>query len=113
MHKMFDSVFFFFSSRRRHTRFDCDWSSDVCSSDLTSTCIRQVSKFRMRHSPLFVSREINFTATGTTRYDPGCREPSEIQNWKSYFASDALIVYVRRIRVPEYKKHHHHRRVHQ
>src|SRR2546430_10296134 len=28
-------VFFFFSSRRRHTRFDCDWSSDVCSSDLS------------------------------------------------------------------------------
>src|SRR5688572_32331052 len=25
---------FFFSSRRRHTRFDYDWSSDVCSSDL-------------------------------------------------------------------------------
>src|SRR5260370_41901778 len=25
---------FFFSSRRRHTRFKCDWSSDVCSSDL-------------------------------------------------------------------------------
>src|SRR2546430_7555702 len=28
------SFCFFFSSRRRHTRFDCDWSSDVCSSDL-------------------------------------------------------------------------------
>src|SRR5688572_30983665 len=27
-------IVFFFSSRRRHTRFDCDWSSDVCSSDL-------------------------------------------------------------------------------
>src|SRR2546430_266999 len=27
-------VIFFFSSRRRHTIFDCDWSSDVCSSDL-------------------------------------------------------------------------------
>src|SRR5882762_557909 len=26
--------FFFFSSRRRHTSFKCDWSSDVCSSDL-------------------------------------------------------------------------------
>src|SRR2546427_9499316 len=26
--------FFFFSSRRRHTRFDCDWSSDVYSSDV-------------------------------------------------------------------------------
>src|SRR5436309_15526547 len=29
--------FFFFSSRRRHTRFSRDWSSDVCSSDLTLT----------------------------------------------------------------------------
>src|SRR5690242_21846198 len=27
-------IFFFFSSRRRHTRLTCDWSSDVCSSDL-------------------------------------------------------------------------------
>src|SRR5260370_1562462 len=27
---------FFFSSRRRHTRFKCDWSSDVCSSDLSA-----------------------------------------------------------------------------
>src|SRR5690606_40423040 len=27
-------VIFFFSSRRRHTRFSRDWSSDVCSSDL-------------------------------------------------------------------------------
>src|SRR6266481_8970088 len=27
-------IVFFFSSRRRHTRWNCDWSSDVCSSDL-------------------------------------------------------------------------------
>src|SRR5205085_5610250 len=32
--KLTYNFFFFFSSRRRHTRFDCDWSSDVCSSDL-------------------------------------------------------------------------------
>src|SRR5256886_10451933 len=32
--------FFFFSSRRRHTRFDCDWSSDVCSSDLSCIALR-------------------------------------------------------------------------
>src|SRR5256886_11597953 len=32
--RLYDYFFFFFSSRRRHTRFDCDWSSDVCSSDL-------------------------------------------------------------------------------
>src|SRR5437588_2856171 len=30
----FSVFFFFFSSRRRHTRSLCDWSSDVCSSDL-------------------------------------------------------------------------------
>src|SRR3989454_2009352 len=29
-------LFFFFSSRRRHTRLQGDWSSDVCSSDLLS-----------------------------------------------------------------------------
>src|SRR6476619_6595373 len=30
-------MFFFFSSRRRHTRLVSDWSSDVCSSDLIGT----------------------------------------------------------------------------
>src|SRR2546427_12182705 len=38
--------FFFFSSRRRHTRFDCDWSSDVCSSDLSA----RASAWRSRAS---------------------------------------------------------------
>src|SRR5207237_3971208 len=32
-------LLFFFSSRRRHTRFKCDWSSDVCSSDLALSII--------------------------------------------------------------------------
>src|SRR5699024_11422568 len=32
----FLSIFFFYSSRRRHTRSKRDWSSDVCSSDLNS-----------------------------------------------------------------------------
>src|SRR3712207_8477664 len=31
---MLSYMFFFFSSRRRHTRYWRDWSSDVCSSDL-------------------------------------------------------------------------------
>src|SRR5690242_21161798 len=31
---VYSFFFFFFSSRRRHTRLTCDWSSDVCSSDL-------------------------------------------------------------------------------
>src|SRR3712207_7314583 len=32
-------VFFFFSSRRRHTRYWRDWSSDVCSSDLNQSTL--------------------------------------------------------------------------
>src|SRR5688572_30898520 len=42
--------FFFFSSRRRHTRFDCDWSSDVCSSDLCATCRSIFSSVTSRRS---------------------------------------------------------------
>src|SRR2546430_5282260 len=38
------TVLFFFSSRRRHTRFDCDWSSDVCSSDLDAKRARHLSR---------------------------------------------------------------------
>src|SRR5438093_10191648 len=41
---LFFLFFFFFSSRRRHTRLVSDWSSDVCSSDLTTSptkCIRR------------------------------------------------------------------------
>src|SRR6266480_4431403 len=37
-------IFFFFSSRRRHTRLTCDWSSDVCSSDLET--LREVKTLR-------------------------------------------------------------------
>src|SRR5262245_64321377 len=36
---LFIFVFFFFSSRRRHTRCLSDWSSDVCSSDLSLACV--------------------------------------------------------------------------
>src|SRR5256886_6970879 len=39
---------FFFSSRRRHTRFDCDWSSDVCSSDLSTRYVTPEALFRLR-----------------------------------------------------------------
>src|SRR5437762_13542576 len=34
---------FFFSSRRRHTRYIGDWSSDVCSSDLEEVRMRRVA----------------------------------------------------------------------
>src|SRR5256885_17153898 len=38
-------VFFFFSSRRRHTRLQGDWSSDVCSSDLHDHPLDQILQF--------------------------------------------------------------------
>src|SRR5690606_40109534 len=37
---------FFFSSRRRHTRFTRDWSSDVCSSDLVEAILASVAALR-------------------------------------------------------------------
>src|SRR5207253_6795217 len=37
------SVCFFFSSRRRHTRWPRDWSSDVCSSDLTGAALERTA----------------------------------------------------------------------
>src|SRR5689334_24829654 len=42
--------YFFFSSRRRHTRWNCDWSSDVCSSDLTSviSALKTCLQFKQR-----------------------------------------------------------------
>src|SRR5436309_13700827 len=39
-------MFFFFSSRRRHTRFSRDWSSDVCSSDLAAPGEAQLELLR-------------------------------------------------------------------
>src|SRR2546430_17644766 len=47
--RSFTGRVFLFSSRRRHTRFDCDWSSDVCSSDLfqnqeVQSSLEQVSR---------------------------------------------------------------------
>src|SRR5438132_8865175 len=44
--------FFFFSSRRRHTRSLCDWSSDVCSSDLTCTRTRPSASSREGSGPV-------------------------------------------------------------
>src|SRR2546427_6351669 len=53
--------FFFFSSRRRHTRFDCDWSSDVCSSDLLAC--RLGAKFFVQGSVAYVGPTVTLQAT--------------------------------------------------
>src|SRR5437588_10984048 len=62
-------MFFFFSSRRRHTRSLCDWSSDVCSSDLLShsvarrallqvPCAQRFSRERGRHGRRGIFRRL-------------------------------------------------------
>src|SRR5690606_39297288 len=43
--------FFFFSSRRRHTRFSRDWSSDVCSSDLLDLFDKHKVMFKSATEP--------------------------------------------------------------
>src|SRR5688572_26315013 len=55
--------FFFFSSRRRHTSFDCDWSSDVCSSDLLQS---GVQAFDANSKDLFVASDL-YVGFGTPR----------------------------------------------
>src|SRR5256885_10979812 len=79
---MISCYFFFFSSRRRHTRLQGDWSSDVCSSDLTDVKPLEVQVVAMDWKWLFfipekgiatvnelaapVDRPIHFKLTATS-----------------------------------------------
>src|SRR5256886_12271213 len=56
------SQFFFFSSRRRHTRFDCDWSSDVCSSDLLSSLMALLMTMISRKEATDITNNISYIA---------------------------------------------------
>src|SRR5260370_4497643 len=51
------SLLFFFSSRRRHTRFKCDWSSDVCSSDLLNAGLMPIPSIVPGDAPTFAGGE--------------------------------------------------------
>src|SRR5256885_12656630 len=46
-----DYIVFFFSSRRRHTRLQGDWSSDVCSSDLILRWCEETGEVSVFRSP--------------------------------------------------------------
>src|SRR5438046_5113229 len=85
---MFLFFVFFFSSRRRHTRLVSDWSSDVCSSDLSSRWVESASFLRLqnitveyaldlpfltnsaRSARLYVSADNLFVITGYSGLDP-------------------------------------------
>src|SRR5215203_1752185 len=56
-------MFFFFSSRRRHTRYWRDWSSDVCSSDLTVEVIVFPDLFQTAGDLIAPERLVRITGT--------------------------------------------------
>src|SRR3989454_7205189 len=65
-------VFFFFSSRRRHTRLQGDWSSDVCSSDLGGRSVlllRSARKVSRMAQPLLKN-------CPAAESDPGAHAPA-------------------------------------
>src|ERR1035441_10952009 len=70
--KLWTSPVFFFSSRRRHTRCLSDWSSDVCSSDLSA------SPGRRRAGPidLLGRRDDRHSSLGADRSGPPHETPS-------------------------------------
>src|SRR6185369_10917558 len=72
------TIFFFFSSRRRHTRFKCDWSSDVCSfRSLSAELSEMLFSLASRHSrgegPAACARELVMSSATAAHHTPSSR----------------------------------------
>src|SRR5690606_40508539 len=83
---------FFFSSRRRHTRFSRDWSSDVCSSDLRSDVLGALTEVH-RSMVLATVAVAVFAATA------GVGLASEFSGWTAALAGLLAIVVASRSRM--------------
>src|SRR6266478_5718951 len=81
---------FFFSSRRRHTRFDCDWSSDVCSSDLQTT-------------PLITRSQVQALAMGNAKVAQAVFSPESLQAKRNTEAIEVAPNTLMAARIIEYK----------
>src|SRR5256885_12292941 len=94
------ALFFFFSSRRRHTRLQGDWSSDVCSSDLPcpSACPRSRSRgvavggrYRLPHcQPLHPDRSEEHTSELQSPCNLVCRLLLEKKKYICYIWLNTL-----------------------
>src|SRR5439155_15639098 len=72
-----DVLVFFFLSRRRHTRWPRDWSSDVCSSDLvqpTGGFLRHAGRAAGGHVPTSRSARVTALRSEERRVGKECRE---------------------------------------
>src|SRR5206468_8910490 len=76
---------FFFSSRRRHTRSDRDWSSDVCSSDLAvlSHPFRELDKWMRQYRGLWEARLDRFGAELNRRQKARAGKRRETHSWQT------------------------------
>src|SRR5699024_11534384 len=76
-------AFFFFSSRRRHTRSKRDWSSDVCSSDLDPPFIWFYELYISANHTNYTSLLISANETAFVEIQRGC--------YYNYLRSDHLV----------------------
>src|SRR5437879_13440281 len=80
-------MYFFFSSRRRHTRYIGDWSSDVCSSDLREELSERITWFE-KHGKLLEAQRLKMR----TEYDLEMMEEmgfcSGIENYSRHLRSE-------------------------
>src|SRR3712207_2504691 len=86
-------IFFFFSSRRRHTRYWRDWSSDVCSSDLANGEVEEDAAVRlMQH--LLANGSDGLVLAGTTGESSTLTDDEKCRLWELAKAEcgEALIV---------------------
>src|SRR5688500_8146278 len=81
-------LFFFFSSRRRHTRLQGDWSSDVCSSDLDGR-MAVVGGRNIGEEYFEAGRETNFRDLDMVLFGPAVAEASGV--FDAYWNSKAAV----------------------
>src|SRR5438046_3723521 len=91
-------MFFFFSSRRRHTRLVSDWSSDVCSSDLVQVDREKVKTLGISLSELFQTLQASLSTLYINvfnRYGKTYRVQAEAQSRFRQTPDDIGRLYVR------------------
>src|SRR3712207_5611052 len=92
----FVQEWFFFSSRRRHTRYWRDWSSDVCSSDLTNNlaglhCIRRnVNNFTVNNNMLMTYHLTSCCTCGSDTQTENNVIKTALQVLKQYLTGNTL-----------------------